>query len=330
MREKLFDFIFSFGMMLAGVLLLFLSPISFNAKKEFRGIFPASGARAEIGGDLSLIFPPSKPAVPFLKSGNISAPPNLSAISAIAIDGNTKSILFEKNINEVRSLASITKLMTAMALLDLPIDWSSTAKVGESDFDGSDHHINVGEVYSLNDLWHIALVGSSNTAMNLLVRSSGLSEEHFVELMNRKAKELRLFSARFSEPTGLSAKNMANAIDAAKLLRDALRFDKIFTTLQIGEYFAKPIGTSKSKQVWSTNWLLTNWVPNNFKVEDIAGKTGFINDSKYNFAVSLTNKDKRQIIVVVMGANSNEERFSEARDVAEWAFENYIWPDKNI
>ena len=123
---------------------------------------------------------------------------------------------------------------------------------------------------------------------------------------------------------------MANALDTAKLLRDAVRFEKIFSALQTAEYYAKPIDSGKSKRVWSTNWLLTNWIPNNFKAEDIAGKTGFINDSMYNFVVSLTNPDKNTAIIVVMGANSNEERFSEALDLALWAFDNFTWPKRFI
>ena len=145
--------------------------------------------------------------------------------------------------------------------------------------------------------------------------------------MNEKAKELHLSSARFAEPTGLSGKNMANALDTAKLLIDALKFDKIYTTVQTGEYYAHPLNGKKARRIWTTNWLLTNWIPNNFKVENIAGKTGYIDDSGYNFAVSLTNEKKHSIAVVVFGASTNEGRFSEARDLAEWSFGHYLWPD---
>ena len=64
----------------------------------------------------------------------------------------------------------------------------------------------------------------------------------------------------------------------------------------------------------------------NFKVENIAGKTGYIDDSGYNFTVSLTNEKKHSITVVVFGAATNEDRFSEARDLAEWSFDHYLWP----
>ena len=289
--------------------------------------FPTSGKRAEaVAAIYPENLPASKPAAPLAKNeDNFSGAG--TAAAAIAVDTKTKTVLFGKNADEVRSLASITKLMTAMVLLDLPVNWASTTVITDDDVAG-DHHVSVGEKFALEDLWHIALIGSSNTSVNALVRSAGLTRDQFVALMNAKAKELRLSSARFDEPTGLSDRNMANALDTAKLLIDALRFDKIYTTVQTGEYYTHPL-SGKSKRIWTTNWLLTNWIPNNFKVENIAGKTGYIDDSGYNFVVSLSNEKKHGITVVIFGAATNEDRFSEARDLAQWTFDHYLWPDED-
>lgn len=326
MSNKITDFLSSFGIMLAGVFLLFFSSVYFSSENNFSFLkFPASGKRAQAAGDARLEnLPVSKPAVPLPKNKSDFAGSSTAA-SAIVVDTKTKEVLFSKNTDEVRPLASITKLMTAMVLIDLPINWSSTTIISEADMEG-DHHVNVGEQFTLEDLWHVALIGSSNTAINALVRSTGMTKAQFVALMNAKAKELRLFSARFDEPTGLSDKNMANALDTARLLIDALKFDKIYTTVQTGEYYAHPLSSEKARRIWTTNWLLTNWIPNHFKVEDIAGKTGYIDDSGYNFVVNLTNDKKHSITVVVFGASTNEGRFSEARDLAEWSFDHYLWP----
>jgi D-alanyl-D-alanine carboxypeptidase len=312
--------------MLAGILLLFFSSVYFASGSNFSFLqFPASGKRAAAAGDVYLEnLPISRPAVPLAKDKN-NFSGSSTAASAIVVDTKTKTILFSKNIGEVRPLASITKLMTAMVLMDLPLNWTSTTVILDADMAG-DHHVNAGEKFTLEDLWHVALIGSSNTSINALVRSTGMTTDQFVALMNAKAKELRLFSARFDEPTGLSDKNMANALDTAKLLIDALKFDKVYTTVQTGEYYSHPLN-SKAKRIWTTNWLLTNWVPNNFKVENIAGKTGYIDDSGYNFVVSLTNEKKYSITVVVFGAATNEDRFNEARDLAQWTFGHYLWPD---
>ncbi|TSC83763.1 MAG: D-alanyl-D-alanine carboxypeptidase family protein [Parcubacteria group bacterium Gr01-1014_13] len=315
--------------MLVGVFLLFFSSIYFASEDKFSFFqFPTSGKRMPVGGDVYLDnLPVSKPAIPLAKDkGNFSG--SSTAASAIVVDTKTKTVLFSKNTDQIRSLASITKLMTAVVLLDLPINWASTTIITDGDMEG-DHHINAGEEFTLDDLWHVALIGSSNSAINALVRNTGMPKEKFVALMNEKAKELRLSSARFAEPTGLSDRNMANALDTAKLLIDALKFEKIYTTVQTGEYYSHPLNGNKARRVWTTNWLLTNWVPNNFKVENIAGKTGYIDDSGYNFAVSLTNEKKHSITVVVFGAATNEDRFSEARDLAEWSFSHYLWPDES-
>lgn len=327
MLSKFTDFLSSIGMMLAGVFLLFFSTVYFGVRADVSfAQLPTSGKRAPVGGDVAIEnLPASRPSVPLKKTpveAVFSAP--LTAASVVAMDSKTKTILYNKNAAEIRPLASITKLASAMVLLDLPIKWSASTVITEADIEG-DHHVEAGEKFTLEDLWQVGLVGSSNSAINALVRNSGVTEEEFVKLMNEKAKDLRLASARFFEPTGLSEKNMSTAVDTAKLLIDALKFDKIYTTVQIPEYYAHPFG-GKARRIWTTNWLLTNWVPNDFKAENIAGKTGYIDDSGYNFAVSLTN-NKHTITVVIMGAANNEARFSEARDVASWVFANYAWPD---
>jgi serine-type D-Ala-D-Ala endopeptidase (penicillin-binding protein 7) len=347
--KKFIDFLSSFGVMLIGVFLLFFSSVYFASGNNFFSRefysdpiqFPASGKRAEtIGGALFDNLPLSKPVVPLTKDKRRASAAGArqdfaesnsfngssTAVSAIAVDTKTKTILFNKNIDEPRPLASITKLMTAMVLLDLQVNWVSTTVIIDADMAG-DHHVNVGEKFTLEDLWRAALIGSSNSSINALVRNTSLGKEEFVSLMNKKARDLQLFSARFDDPTGLSDKNMANAIDTARLLIDALKFDKIYTAAQTREYYLHPLNGNKQRKIWSTNWLLTNWVPNNFKVENIAGKTGYIDDSGYNFAVSLGDEKKHNITIVVFGAATNEARFSEARDLARWAFDHYLWPD---
>ena len=344
--KKFLNFLSSFGIIFAGIFLLFFSSVyfasgnNFFSKESSLGFvqFPASqpagqaggkmaaAAVGQAGGDVYLEnLPLSKPAIPLAKDKDIFSG-TITAVSAIAVDTKTKTILFSKNFGEPRPLASITKLMTAMVLLDLPINWTSTTLIIDADMAG-DHHVNIGEKFTLEDLWNVALIGSSNTSINALVRSAGMTKDGFVSLMNAKAKELRLSSARFDEPTGLSDKNMANTLDTAKLLIDALKFDKIFTTAQTGEYYARPLNGNKPRRIWTTNWLLTNWIPNNFKVENIAGKTGYIDGSGYNFAVNISNEKKHTITIVVFGAATNEDRFSEARDLAQWTFDHYLWPD---
>ncbi len=323
---KFSDFLASFGIMVLGVTLVLLGSVSIQKIPDKVWQYPVAGIRKVLHTEPEVkALPPSRPRVPLLTTTSTFAG-KLTAVSVLVIDDDTSTVLFSKNPEEVRSLASITKLMAALVLMDLRPEWTTSTVVTNADFSSSSHFVNAGEKFKIEDLWNIALVGSSNSAINTLVRNTGLPAENFVALMNRKAKELGLKTASFVEPTGLDEKNVANAEDVVKLLKAALQIDKIKKSLQTGRYYAHPIGVRKERQVWSTNWLLTNWVPNRFAEDKIVGKTGYINDSKYNFTVRIEDDNHHAVRIVILGADSNELRFSEARDLAEWVFKNYLWP----
>ncbi len=333
MDSKLFNFLSSFGMMILGVSLLFFGSIKFTSKpvRTIVADLPVTHPReAVVGGDVESypVLPVSRPAVPVaINSSTFQG--TLTAQAVLVVDDETNTVLFKKNVDAVRPLASLSKLMSALVLNDLPITWSSTTVLTSDDIEGGDHHVGVGEKYTLDDLWHIALVGSSNNSVEALVKAAGLEDEGFAILMNRRAKFLSLNSMHFNEPTGLSAGNVGSAMDVSRLLKEALKVNKIYSALQTGEYYAHPIGSDKPRRVYSTNWLLTNWVPSSFSKDDIVGKTGYIDESGYNFAVRLSDAKRHHALrIVILGAATNEARFSEARDLANWTFNHFVWPDQ--
>ena len=242
--------------------------------------------------------------------------------SILAIDLQSNQILFEQKSDEVRPLASITKLVSALVLLDLPIKWNTYAKITDADCDSFSRQVIAGEVLSLHDLWNIALVGSVNSAMKALVRHSGVDRETFVTLMNKKAKSLNLNSLVLVEPSGLDSRNVGNAKDVARLLKEALKSKKILNALQTGIYFAKPLHKETPKKIYNTNWLLTGWVPSDFPLGSIVGKTGFLKNIGYNLTVRMTDNKNRQIIIVVLGSKSFTSRFAKARELANKVFNN--------
>ena len=329
MPKKLFDFISSFGLMLVGVILLFVGSVSYPQVSQKVSFLPKSKPRIiVVGGDeYSKVLPVSHPNVP-LKKDQAVCDVSLTAATAILMDDKTDTVLFEKNADIIRPLASISKLMSALVLLDLKPDWKKVIEVTPDIYDDSSHFIKIGEKFTMGDLWGIALIGSSNNAINALISGSGVNKEDFIIKMNEKAQYLRLRSLRFVEPTGIDDGNVGSARDIARLLKYALVSDKIFNTLQIPEYYAQPLG-QKPRRIWSTDRLLTNWVTNKFGDLAIAGKTGFIDSSKYNFAVRIENNGKNAVRTVVLGSETVESRFSEARDLVTWAFEHYSWPGDN-
>ena len=328
-REKFQEIFFSYGLMGSGLLLLLASTV-YISRPAVSAVLADAGQAvpSSIGGDITPgSLPQARPIIPLPKDDS-KFDKIFSAVSVFAVDDKSETVLFQKNSAEVRPLASITKLMSALVILDSGLSWNATTTILADDDDGSSHFVAAGEVFTLDDLWHVALIGSSNGAIKALARATGLAADEFVRRMNQKAVQLKMTTAKFVEPTGLDDQNVASAEDTAKLLAEALRSDKIYKTLQIGEYYAEPLG-KKKRRVWTTDWLLTNWIPNEFKVFNIAGKTGFINNSKYNFAVRLAKDDTHAVRVVIMGADSNETRFTEARDLAAWIFEKYVWPDES-
>ncbi len=206
-------------------------------------------------------------------------------------------------------------------LLEQPLDFTATTTVVIDDV--VDTHMYAGEVYNLQELWDAGFVASSNKAILTLMDASGLTREAFVARMNEKAMELGLKQVNFVEPTGLDERNVGTSGDVLVLLDAALAQEKLRQSLLKYDHKIWDENTLKSREMWNTNWLLLNWVPNEFEV--LGGKTGYISAAGYNFATRIKNKDGHVVDVVVLGATTHEARFREARDVAEGVLEVYEW-----
>lgn len=282
-----------------------------------------------VGGNSSVTppVPPPAPLIPKLL-GTLPAIDTFSAESIFVKDTTSGEVLYKKNEYEKRPLASISKLLSALVVLESNPDWTSTTTIkGDEDID--DSHVVSGAVYRLSDLWQAALVASSNQAMLALADSTGMTREAFVARMNEKALELGMKDSHFVEPTGLSEQNVSTASDISILLDEALRQPKIQETVILKEINIAPVGTKKLQHFWSTNWLLLGWVPN--KIKDFrGGKTGYITASGYNFTMQLARDSEKVIDVVVLGAKAYELRFSEARDISYDVFSAFAWPSDQV
>lgn len=277
------------------------------------------------GGDVEIAPPKIEPPkLPVLKGALISAE-QFTALGMIVKDHKTGAVLFAKNEYTPRPIASITKLMSAMVILEKNPTWAATTTVVNDVL--SDTHMYAGDVYTLQDLWEAGLVGSSNKAIMTLADAAGWPRVAFVERMNQKAIELGMTQTRFTEPTGLDEGNVSTPSDIAILLSHALTLDPIETTLLQKEKTLYSKERKKSGHMWSTNWLLLGWIPNTLTLH--GGKTGYIDASGYNFAMRAENEQKHVLDVVVLGAEIHEARFTEARDIAEWVLKNYEWPGES-
>ena len=251
-----------------------------------------------------------------------------TAVSALVLDKNSSAILFEKNANEIRSIGSITKLMTAYAALQSPeLDLNAPAYVTEEDLrEGGHLYLYLNDQVTVRDLLHASLVGSDNSATIALARLSGWTPAQFVQKMNMVAHEMGLVNTSFEDPTGLSVKNRSTTHEITKMLEIILLDPDIQeATTQANSYFTSESGTNYS--VPNTNELLDSFI-NQDPYRIVGGKTGYLPEAGYCLAVQMQQEQGRDIYVIVLGSATKEDRFREVKALTQWAYDTYDWPDQ--
>lgn len=266
-----------------------------------------------------VVAPPPRPV---LNAGAKLPDSNqFSARHLVVRDSLTGQMLYGKAAYEEWPMASVTKLLSALVLLDMPINFASTTVAAA---DGApDNDVAIGATYKIADLWNAGLISSSNRAVLSLADSTGLTRAEFAARMNEKARQLGMTGTKVVEPTGLDARNHSTAADIAVLLAEALRKPEILNSVQQTTYDLATVNGQYRKQIKTTDWLLSGAI-SNFGLELVGGKTGYIPESGYNFAAE-TVSSTHKVVVVVLGANSIDARFTEARRAAEWAYQNFTW-----
>lgn len=249
-----------------------------------------------------------------------------TADSAIVVDRRTSKILFEKSSSDKRSIASITKLVTALVLLDQEIDFQAQVTISPLDKkEGGRIWVYQGERFTIQDLWMDGLIASDNVAIMALVRNSGLSWEQFIEAMNQKAKDLGMEDSTFIEPTGISRYNVSTASDLVLLYQEVMNHPQLVDALRRPTYSFSPLNKESIRTIDNTNKLLSSYL-NEEPYAIQAGKTGFTYEAGYCLGVIVdgvgTNDD---LIVIALGADSIDNRFQEVKGLVDWTYRNYQW-----
>ena len=239
--------------------------------------------------------------------------PDVRAAAAIVYDPDTNHVLFEENAQTQRSIASITKVMTATVFLENNPDLSQPVTVARSDvFQASTTHLHSGDKVTTDDLLHLLLIASDNAAARALARVSPEGSDGFIRRMNDKAAELGLETTHYADPSGLLSDNVSSAYDMARLITHASQDERISSIMRTYEYTV--YSGKRPITFHSTNHLLGR--PD---VDVRAGKTGFISKAGYCLATVLRMPDTGQnVAVVVFGARSNAGRFMESRNLFNW------------
>jgi serine-type D-Ala-D-Ala endopeptidase (penicillin-binding protein 7) len=239
--------------------------------------------------------------------------PDIRAEAAIIYNPETGQVLWEEKAFDQRSIASITKVMTAVCTLEDNPDLSEEFMVDRADTRGaSTTYLRAYERLSVNNLLHLALIASDNAAARMLARVSPRGTAGFVARMNEKAAELGLQDTHYVDPSGLLADNVSSAYDMARLIAYAADDPLISDIMRTEQYSFRT--SRRPIAIHSTNQLLRT-----ASVDVRGGKTGFISRSGYCLASLLRLPEINQTVaVVVLGARSNAGRFWETRHLANW------------
>ncbi len=244
--------------------------------------------------------------------------PRLYCKAALVVDHETGEILYAKNENQSRAIASLTKLMTAIVYLDTKPDLTRKMSITKEDARNSARsNLRRGETFVAIDLLHSALMSSDNRAARAISRASGLSKEDFVSRMNLKANELGMWNTQFVEVTGLAEGNMSTAYDCALLLDAALEYDLIREITTTQRYAFKSLDRRKRlHRSTNSNRLIFS----RHKIH--GGKTGYICESGWCLATRASNQDGREITTIILGSTSNPQRFRDADRAITWGYRN--------
>lgn len=252
--------------------------------------------------------------------------PATPEVSLIASSGavllvNNNSFLFEKNATAQQPIASLTKLMTALVFLDHNPGFDKNYVVTSADnVVGGKNNLFIGDTVKVKDLLNTSLIASDNAATMALAHATGLSATQFVAEMNKKAAQLGLFNTSFTEPTGLSDKNVSTARDVARLAKEALAHEDIKQATTKKEYSFTTV-EGREKKISSTDYLL--YSESASKVNLLGGKTGYTESAGYCFVGKFANDNQDEIISVVLNSNSKDNRFVETKTLVDWIFTNF-------
>lgn len=245
--------------------------------------------------------------------------------SAFVADVASGGVLFSKNPHDLHSIASLTKLMTALVLLDTDKGLDGDVTFQASDFDNQSKGVfAIGDTVSRREAFAALLVGSVNVSGEALVRTSGLARDQFIARMNQKAKDLQLRSFNFVDVTGLETGNRASAADVAALLTIALRQTEIGKVANLPGVIITPRG-GKPLDIKTTNLLLDSFL-NKTPYKIIGAKTGSLPDTGYNMAQVTRDANGHEVVAVLLDSDNHFSRYRDVKVMTAWAFDSFSWP----
>jgi len=239
--------------------------------------------------------------------------------SAFLVDHSSNSIIYSKNSDQIAPIASLTKLMTAMVVLDSQLDLNKIITISEDDIDylkNSRSYLFVGFRIRRIDAMLLMLMSSDNRAASALARYYPTGKAGFIKDMNAKAKQIGMNSTNFEDPSGLSEGNVSNARDLALMVTTANNYPLI-----------RQFSTTPKAMVHYQDQTI-NFINTNPKIRDssenvmkiILSKTGYIRESGFCLAMT-AYVGSRPITIILMDAKSRRARLMDIAKISKWANE---------
>ena len=245
-----------------------------------------------------------------------------NAKSAILIDPDSKKILYEKNIYDEVSVASLTKMMGLIIIFE-KIDAGEikytdkvVASTNAANMGGSQIWLSAGEELTVDELLKGIIMASANDGIVAMAEYIGGDEETFVKMMNKKANELNLIHTHFVNPTGLDEKgHYSSAYDLAIIASELMKHSDVFKYTTLYEDYLRK-NTDNKFWLVNTNKLLKSY-------RGVDGlKTGMTDNAGYCMAITAKRGDMR-ILAIVLGEKEGKVRNKETADLLDYGFNNY-------
>ncbi|MFM9913074.1 MAG: D-alanyl-D-alanine endopeptidase [Methylophilaceae bacterium] len=239
----------------------------------------------------------------------------LASSKALIVNQETGETLYAKGTDIPTPIASITKLMTAMVMLDMHLPMEEMLSVSDADLDtlkNTTSRLRVGTELSRAEMLKLALMSSENRAASVLARTTPAGMSAFITAMNRKAAELGMKNSHFADPTGLNSGNVSTAEDLVKMVKAAYQYPDIRTVTTTQSYDVPIHGMRHMVEFRNTNVLVRNgtW--------DIGlSKTGYISEAG-RCLVMQAQIAAQPLIIVLLDSYGKNTRIGDAQRIKKW------------
>lgn len=255
------------------------------------------------------------------KAGNLNLA--IASTKALVMNQNTHEIIYSKNLDTPTPIASVTKLMTAMVVLDARLNLDEEVSITEMDVDylkGTSSRLPVGTTMTRADMLNLALIASENRAASALATNYPGGKARFIQDMNAKAASLGMMNTHFEDSTGLTSNNVSTAMDLAKMVHAAYQYPLIRQITTTSDYDLQINKRRQPLHFHNTNALVRESSSSSWEIG--LSKTGYISEAGRCLVMQATIAGE-PLILVLLDSVGKLTRIGDARRIKKWMEHHY-------